>query len=201
MSLINAWVTPSAALVTVDTDGVRIDGTRLPVSKLLPIPHLGCVLALRGQFAFLQFLFLRCLSAGLDTFDQLIEALPELLAETESGIPQELMRVGRIGNEVIAVGYSDRKAAVTGRRFVKVDEAQGFSAEDFDFHVSPYDPATMAGLDVSHGNAEGIARAQVDYMRREFSAVCGGNLLVCHVTSKGIKLGTHCSLAALEKAA
>ena len=71
MSLLNAWILPAEAIIAVDTDGVGDEGERMPSSKMLLVPHLNAVLALRGQLALLSYLFTRALSGSFDSFDEL----------------------------------------------------------------------------------------------------------------------------------
>jgi hypothetical protein len=112
MSLLNAWVTPTEAIVAVDTDGAAADGARLPSSKLLPIPHLGAVLASCGQLAYLAFVYLRAITSGFATFDEMRDAMLAMLAAAEENIPAEFIAAGAagsaFGNELLAVGWSDR---------------------------------------------------------------------------------------------
>lgn len=181
MSLLNAWITPAAALVAVDTDGAGFDGARMSASKLLPIPHLNAVVAIRGQLAFLSFVFLRCISSPFESFDDLVDALPVVLREADRLIAAEYVVAGCAqGNELIAVGWSDRKGAMCGMQFVKRDAMERFTVEEADFHVSPYGTA-LSDLHIGPSNVEAIARAQVGWMRESFGAPCGGRLLLCNL--------------------
>jgi hypothetical protein len=192
MSLLNAWVLPSEILVAVDTDGVRIDGSRFASSKLLPIPHLqNAILALRGQAAFLQFLFVRCASAGFDTFDELNAALPEILVDMVESMPAELIVAAphvHTGNVLIAAGWSDERQAMLGRQFVQREAGQEFVAQDFTTLLTPW-PPELQDLPRTPQAADMIARAQVRWMRETFpNAIVGGKLVLCRLTRPGIEL-------------
>jgi hypothetical protein len=191
MSLLNAWISPTAAIVAVDTDGVGQDGARMPSSKLLPIPHLNAVLALRGQSALLSFVFVRCISSGFETFDQLADALPAMLIEAEDSVDDEHLVDGpQIGNELLAVGWSDRKGQMAGRQFVKRGDMTEFSETDAAFHVSPWH-ASLQRQKIEPQALDQIARAQVRWMRETFpNAACGGTLVVCSLNRKAMGL-TH----------
>lgn len=197
MSLLNAWVTPTEATVAVDTDGMDQEGGRIVASKLLTIPHLGAVIGLRGQAAFLAFTFLRCLSASHATFDEMLDSMPAHLAATDAELPPELIALegGEMGNELIAVGWSDRKAAMLGRRFVRRGGTLEFAIADFDLHISPWHQGTMNGLPVRKPSAiERIAAAQVDWMRSTFNAICGGQLLVCEVRRRSVTVSRRAAI-------
>ena len=187
MSLLNAWLTETDAIVTVDSDGVRDDGARLPSSKLLVIPHLNAVLAIRGQSAFLHFLFLRCASAGFDTFDEMCDALPDMIANMDASVPDELIAKNcRIGNELLVVGWSHRKMEMLGRQFVKRDEMTEYTDTEFSMHISPWDKS-MPHIPKEPKLFQEIAIAQVDWMRSTFpNAACGGTLIMAHITKDSV---------------
>lgn len=192
MSLLNAWVSATEATVAVDTDGVDHEGGRIVASKMLPIPHLNAVIGLRGQAAFLAFVFLRCISASHESFDEMLEAMPAHLAAGEGEVPDELLaRVGgEMGNELIAVGWSERKGAMLGRRFVKRGGMPTFSIADFDLHISPWDQLSMSGMRVRSAAAvEPIANMQAQWMRSTFGATCGGHLIVCQLGRRSLTIG------------
>jgi hypothetical protein len=189
VSLLNAWVAPYEAIVAVDTDGAVGDGSRIATSKLLAIPHLNTVLALRGQMAFLTFLHAQCLTSCFECFDDLNDAMPDLLAAAEQ-IPEELLVRGAVvGNELVVVGWSERQSRMLGRQFVKRGAMPEFSAKDCELHISPWDGDSMATLPRTAKAVEQLAGAQVRWMRQSFpNAACGGKLILAHVTKKGISM-------------
>lgn len=190
MSLLNAWVTPAEAIVAVDTDGATQAGERMPASKLLPIPHLNAVIALRGQAAFLALTFLRCVAGSFATFDELDAAMLEVLQDVEASLLPEMIAPGRIGNELITVGWSACQGRMLGRRFVKRDDMTAFEAAETNRHVSPWH-ASLQGTPTTSHKLEQLARAQVRWMRATFAnAACGGNLIVCRLTRKTLSLET-----------
>lgn len=203
MSLLNAWITPTDAIVAVDTDGVREDGARFPTSKLLPIPHLNAVIAMRGQSAFLAFLFLRCISSSFDSFDELNDAMPALLADVNETLPDEiLVKNCRIGNELLIAGWSNRRHRMLGRQFIMRDDMPEFAASEFDFHISPWHASSMSHLPRKAHAVEKLARAQVQWMRSTFpNAACGGKLLVCQIGRRSITTSHRSSFQIQEVAA
>lgn len=201
MSLLNAWITRTEAIVAVDTDGVDLDGKRMPTSKLLTIPHLNAVLGLRGQAAFLSFVFLRCLSSSFESFDEMNDALPLILEEADSLPDWSIAKDCRIGNEMLAVGWSDRRSRMLGRQFVKRDGMTEFSATDADFHVSPWH-SSMSHIQPTAAAVERIAREQVRWMRETYpGAACGGKLIVCNINKGSISMSHRFTFPAEEKAA
>jgi hypothetical protein len=192
MSILDAWVTPTEAIVAVDTDGARDDGSRFAASKMLPMPHLGCVLALRGQAAFLSMLFVACASAGFDSVDELDDVMPALLEEVHAGIPAHLFTSAahvKPGNELLLVGWSERRDAMLGRQFI-LRAGEPLTARDFGQHISPWDADAMRKVPTTPHDVDKIALAQVEWMRAKFdSPACGGKLLVAHVSQKGIAIG------------
>lgn len=202
MSLLNAWVDPAAALVAVDTDGATLTGERFPVSKLVTLPHIGAVLALRGQAAFLGFLFLRCLTSGFDTFDDLDEAMPEMLAGMEATIPPELIvRTGIAGTELVTAGWSNAQGRVIGRQYVKRGDSEAFTVRDLGMHVSPWHES-MKGLRTDADAVVTLAKAQTLFMKSAYDgAACGGSLLLCRVTRDGVTTGIRANLELEARAA
>ena len=67
MSLLNAWIAPDAAIVVTDSIGMAADGSPLHASKLMVVPHLGAVIAIRGQLALLTWLTVRANSTICST--------------------------------------------------------------------------------------------------------------------------------------
>jgi len=187
MSLLNAWIMRDEALVAVDSDGVDRDGGRMPTSKLLTIPHLNVVMGLRGQLAFLGLLFLRCISAGLDSYDELVAALPEMLVHVDDACPESLIVQTNIGNELVVAGWSVRRGRMAGRLFFKRDGMEAFQGSEIEsFFVSPWD-RSMPDIPKTPAAVEKISRAQVRWMRQSFpNAACGGKLITAVTTRKGV---------------
>lgn len=180
MSLLNAWIAPGEALVAVDTDGTRPDGERFSTSKMLALPHLSAVIALRGQAAFFHLLFLRALH--FQSFDQLAREMPGIIAETEAAIPDELIVSGVVGqgHELMLVGYSPMLERMVGLQFIRRDGKR--ERREVDKHVSPWH-RELAGTSIEPQDLEALAAAQVRWMRQTFeNAACGGSLLVCRIT-------------------
>ena len=190
MSLLNAWIAPDAAVIAVDTVGMAADGYPLHASKLVVVPHLGAVIALRGQLAWLAWLSVRANSAGFATFDDLLDAMPGALGEAEAVIGHHLNVLGGSapGHEIIVAGWSDRQGRMIGRQFVKRGDMTASIERDVDHHVSPWH-ASMDGLPLDPGGLEQLARGQVIFMRG-LGAHCGGRLTVARLSREGLNLQT-----------
>jgi hypothetical protein len=149
------------------------------------------VIGLRGQAAIFAFTYLQCITASHESFDAMLDAMPAHLAEADANVPENLVvhAAGMPGVELVAVGWSGRKAGILGRRFVKRGDMREFAIDDFDLHISPWDSEAMAGLQVKKpGALQRIAEAQVSWMRSMFGATCGGKLLVCNVTRRSMTI-------------
>lgn len=195
MSLLNAWVTPTEAIVAVDTDGAAGDGSRYPASKLMPIPHLNAVIALRGQCALIGFLTLRAMSSGFHAFDDLDDEMPSILEGMDGAMPPDLIvPTGLSGVELVTVGWSQRRRAMLGRQYVKRGDDLEYARRDLGIHVSPWNQ-TMQGTKTTAGAVLPLAKAQVRWMREAFpNAACGGNLLVARVSRNRVDIRIEASL-------
>ena len=190
MSLLNAWIAPQEAVVVTDAIGVAADGSPLPASKLLPIPHLGAVVGIRGQLALLTWLTVRANSAGFGALDDLLDAMPGMLAEAGAAIGDNLnvLAGSAPGYEIIVAGWSDRQGRMIGRQFVKRGDMTASIERDVDHHVSPWHPS-MDGLPLDPGGLEQLARGQVIFMRG-LGAHCGGKLTIARLTRGELNLQT-----------
>ena len=178
MSLLNAWVTKHEVIVAVDT--VCAGGT--VASKISPIPHLNAVLAMRGQSAFHTLLHMKCLNAGLCTFDDMNDRMLELLQAVEPWMSQDLLVPGCDLAEVVIAGWSHRRKSMEGWSFEKRGGATEFAQCEIVRHISPFD-ASMSALSLKSGAVEKLAAAQVQFMRKlSPGSHCGGDLIVCRLT-------------------
>lgn len=190
MSLLNFWASPQEAIVVVDTVGMAADGSPLHASKLMVVPHLGAVIGIRGQLALLTWLTVRANSAGFGALDDLLDAMPGMLAEAEAAIGAHLIVLAGSapGHEIIVAGWSDRQGRMIGRQFVKRGDMTASIERDVDHHVSPWHPS-MDGLPLDPGGLEQLARGQVIFMRG-LGAHCGGKLTIARLTRGEINLQT-----------
>lgn len=187
MSLLNVWIKPREALVAVDTEGVGGDGSRKPMSKVMTLPHLNAVIALRGNAHFLGALLHVCLSRTIASFDELLAEMPGNLALADALVPAALRHPEFPDTELIVVGWSLERSRMLGRLFAKRGEEQEFSGHDTEGCIAPYDAATMAHLPRTEHAVQKIARAQVRYMRSERN-IGGGVLILCRVDRQAVTM-------------
>lgn len=188
MSLLNFWASPQEAIVVTDSIGMAADGSPLHASKLVVVPHLGAVIALRGQLALLTWLAVRANSASFATCDDLLVAMPGMLVEATAAIDHLTVLAGSApGHETIIAGWSDRQGRIVGRQYVK-QGAMPPVERDVDHHVSPWHPS-MDGLPLDPGGIEQLARGQVIFMRG-LGAHCGGKLTVARLIRGELTLQT-----------
>jgi len=189
MSLLNAWIAPDAAVVAVDTVGQAADGSPLPASKLLPIPHLGAVIAIRGQLALLTWLAVRANSAGFATFNNLLNTIPNMLAKAAIDGQLNVLAGSMEKHTLLVAGWSDRQGRMIGRQLVKRGDMTASIERDVDRHISPWH-ASMEGLPIEPGGLEQLARGQALFMRTAFDAHCGGKLTIARLTRGELTLQT-----------
>ena len=191
MSLLNAWIAPDAAIVVTDSIGMAADGSPLHASKLVVVPHLNAVIAARGQLALLTWLSVRANSAGFGALDDLLDAMPGMLAEAGAAIGDNLnvLAGSAPGYEIIVAGWSDRQGRMIGRQFVKRGDMTASIVRDVDRHISPWH-ASMEGLPIEPGGLEQLARGQALFMRTAFDAHCGGKLTIARLTRGELNLQT-----------
>lgn len=114
MSLCNVWIERDRALVAVDTavQAAPPHG-HVEASKLIPIAHLGAVIAGRGQLLLITNTFLESVLMGAQTFDELVDRLPEfvrnVVGKLRAAIPDaRAYRDPAFYAEVHVVGWSER---------------------------------------------------------------------------------------------
>ena len=139
MSLLNAWVKPSEAVLAVDTEAVSEDGRFMQTSKLYPFAHLPAVFAARGAAVFHDCLAMQVYLSKVQSFDELVDRLPELIELAEGVASPHLglfdARFVNRGQEIVFAGWSHRRARMQGWIFRKVDDMD-LSAFDTVFHLA-----------------------------------------------------------------
>jgi hypothetical protein len=187
VSLLNVFLESESALVAVDTDGIARDGSRKAMSKLLTLPHLPAVIAMRGSAAFMAGLFHTCTSRGFDSFDELLDELALLLRIVDASVPGFLRDPAFPDIEIAVVGWSDRRSSMLARLYTKRGDEAEFTGRDSQGCIAPFDQASMAGIQRTADAVHDIARAQVRYMQAE-QGIGGGRLILCHVDRDGLSL-------------
>ena len=185
MSILNVSIDRDRALVAVDTLCQTGQGPRETL-KLYPLPHIGAVIAGRGQLAFLLQIHLEVI-LHCATFDDLvertIEALPPLFARLRAQPNAAAFGMGDGSDvqELVLVGWSPQAQAMQGWRWSQSDPRLGFTREE----IAPWlvSPALEPVGDLS--TATGmlhLARRQVTRWRPSApGGALGGRLLLAEL--------------------
>lgn len=124
MSILNAAITPTRALIAVDTDARAATGERTSASKLFYLPGSHVVVGFRGDLDFLQMLVAHVFAPIGDGLDAVARVMPDLARQ--SGIARrEMLKKARetypnlpdvaIGKqEILLVGWSAQRAGIFG---------------------------------------------------------------------------------------
>lgn len=199
MTILCAWISPAEAVVASDTVGqAHLDGSRRVLSKVKIIPHLNAVLAGRGVNLFFDLLALHGQNASCNSFDELIQEMPDLLSMTEAMTPADVLQggAGEPGFEVLVAGWSDREARMLGVVFQKRMGMEEAVRTEVNFCVAPWD-ASMPDIPKKVTRLQDIAREQVKWMRSQFGeAAAGGRLTVCRVTRRSMTVSNSINLDA-----
>ncbi len=190
MSLLNAWVQPSEAVLAVDTEAVSEDGRFVQTSKLYPFAHLPAAFAARGASVFHDCLAMQVHLSKVQSFDELVDRLPELidLAEAVAQPAAGLFdaRFVNRGQEIVFAGWSHRRARMQGWIFRKVDDMDHWQEGEIEhFHAPP--SSVAKGIPCEPAALELLAAAQVRYMK-DACGYGGGTLIVCRVSEHELVL-------------
>lgn len=185
MSLLNAWVSPKRAVISIDTYGRMPDGRICETTKILHLPHLRSVFAFRGDRWLVWDLLSRYhLSAADGDHDDVVAMLPELFAHTllvmnQSGKPAT-------DYQFAVVGWSERHGRMGGRWYTGNTAEGEFDVAELGARVAPWgqEPARIPDTDE---NVRWLAERQAAWLRASDEAG-GGRLLVASMTRDSYEL-------------
>ncbi|VTU29453.1 hypothetical protein H6CHR_03198 [Variovorax sp. PBL-H6] len=197
MSLFNVWVSPTKAMVIVDTEVKAQDGRYFEGSKMLTLPHANIVVAARGNTLFLSTLFsllhvaqcTRC-----DDFEALMFSALKTTTDQLKTLEQTFAFKHSIyDNEVALVGYSHYYGGMHCVAYESRDET-GFTAQEIsDAYYAPWDESwgpAPTGFPTP-GIARAIASEQMaDLLQMHPDKPFGGRLLLAELTREDIKVCT-----------
>lgn len=202
MTILNAWVEPERALIGLDTQYAAQGGSAQHISKLMPLVHMSAALGCSGSAFFMQTLFMLCQVSGSE-FDELVDALPQLLKYSSERITEVAERLGVAatmpldGQSVVIVGWSARAGRMIGRNFEQESRAEAFIAEDLNpYYNAPWDQS-LARLPESKtpGDMAQLARAQTALLREKApDAQSGGRFIVAELRRDGMTIAKVCDL-------
>lgn len=190
MSLLNCVTWADRALICVDTIGVSPEGRRAHYSKLIPLPHMPCIIAGRGLSEFLSAVAGTVNDKCAD-FDAVVVAFGQIVADIRanavaSAPRPELSATARF----LAVGWSQqcRKMLV---RIVRVDDGQ--VTEDFNDgrYISPYEAGWDVDVDAdTPERLYGLAIQQTRRFNSEHApvAMCGGESIIAELTRESMTI-------------
>lgn len=196
MSILNIWPSSTTAIVACDTAyattsaGVESLGSG-SMPKMLPLVHLGAVLAGRGNLLFLIEAWRFAVCGVYPSFDHLLDDLEALYAKATEGAAASAAAVGAAApasGELAVVGYSHRKAGVVS--VVLFSDGPAAGVERFELRDSWITPSDDAGLvsgplvdevPLTAQQAAGIMRHQVALYRGPSMVALGAPFVVATV--------------------
>lgn len=218
MSLLNVYMEKDRALIGFDTlatvmpnapslgDAFKqlADG-KAHMSKVAFLAHANVAIAHRGDAMLANSIFGALQLSGLQGFDAMVEAMPQLLGQAYAYVTgfrkQHYGMDDFPGAEIVLVGWSAALRRMEGVRWVRWPQDKGFAASpvgralllpDAEWAQTPEPPDTAEKMEV-------IARDQVAYVRREHATLnCGGRLLLAELTRDGLSVRTVADLEIAE---
>ncbi|HTM78927.1 MAG TPA: hypothetical protein VL133_15035 [Devosia sp.] len=219
MSIVNVVMERERALIGFDTlssamqalpDGVpgvaevmaRFNGG-IHMSKCLFLPHANVALAHRGDAMLAVSVGSAIQLAALSDFDAIVEAMPQLLAQSFAQVTalrkQQLGIEQFAGAEVILVGWSPALKRMEAVRWLRWPQDNGFAGSPVGHALLLPDAEWEQTPDVpdSAEQMERIARDQVAYVRAKHAGYnCGGRLLLAELTRDTLSVRTIADLEA-----
>lgn len=189
MSLMNILVERDRVLVGVDSAVDLGGGGIARTVKLLPLPHLGCVLAGRGTALLVPLVVfvsrIETLMGADDTFEGLADRLPRLLADTVSQLAD---RYGAplLEQQFALAGWSASAAQMQACVFTAPAGSRKFERTPVDeLWLGAWDDEAQ-GPPPDYADHEGmldLMRAQVADARERFpKVVVGGQCVTANIT-------------------
>ena len=149
MSIIAVFVNDDCALVGVDTATFTPSGDAAELSKLVPLVHMGAVIAYRGCALFLETFFGMCHMQGGD-FDALIDRMPAILTETSRAFTFNARQMGVTdptlleSHNVVLVGWSARAGRICCLGYEQKPAAKEFVGQEYSaWYFAPGSPTIM----------------------------------------------------------
>lgn len=194
MSLINVFVSDDAALIGFDTEGRWPDGRFSEVGKTLALPHIGAMLAFRGEV--LTFTGVSGIVSGFPgDFDALSDAMGGILSEAiRMIIAGGLDKHNAALAEVILVGYSPKAERIVGHFFKSTTPDSGVEeSRDFPQYYSPFfgfDEIKKLGIVADRKGMKALALSQYSLVRERVGddSPIGGRLFIAEVRKGGISI-------------
>lgn len=211
MTLLNAFVSHRKAMMLVDTEVLAMEKRRPAAhevraqerpyyfegSKMLALPHANVIIGGRGHNVFLSTL-LYLMHTRPGAFDEIEENMPSLLKiatgllKKEMGLFVGLFSTSIYAQEIVLVGYSERRGRMFCIAYRSADKS-GFEATEVDdaYH-SPWDLSWGMPFDVyTPEHARFLSTVQVDNaLALHPEAPFGGRLLLAELTKDELKMSS-----------
>lgn len=213
MSILNCWVSPTRAVLAVDTiSGAMVDAQhfRFHASKMFPVVHAPMLIAGRGLFSQIGHrvsLDVNSRGPAVESFDLIYPLLPETIRLAH----EDLIKQGRaLGiedrvlfepNELVAVGWSASRQRIEGSMYQVGPDGGVIVTSLLDsWTCGPGEPLAerdRAGLALpddppSLPELLEIARLQCDHIRARWDTeghggapIAGGRLIVAEMLTGG----------------
>lgn len=201
MSLVNVYLKPERALVSVDSlltvHFLGLKGGRNRYcrgGKLAVLPHQNAVIGCSGTVGFHQVLYAAAFEHTGD-FDDLLQAFPDTLKWCFRRFVslRWFFGLGFRGADVVdrqvvnLVGYSPRRQRVVGMAYEQETRREGFTASEIERHAScPWD-ASMGSLPepINEARIQLLAEAQIQYQEQVDPSIRSGDQLLVATVQKG----------------
>lgn len=191
MTILNVHLEKERALVAVNSEGIRIDGSSTSYAcKLHALPLQNAVLALRGHVSMGAGIYLDCCSSFAD-FDELVALFPKLVERRHQMLKDEVEQAGvqvDLGAQVVLIGWSSRWKQIVGlwcelSDELKVTKLEGSFVGPWPDHWPPRPhewPSTVAEMTE-------VAREQARLAEQHHPGnAWHGNLLIAELTPESI---------------
>ena len=189
MSLLNVWLSPSRAVVCVDTKSSTLDREHFgESSKMALAPHSGVIVAVNGYALALRSLFAWLCNNSQD--DTSIDGISDWMSG-QLNDPEIKAGIDAAGLVAVFVGYSKRTKKYRGIRIAKHDSTDFSAKEISPYMLLPGDPWPATALPVPDNRYAclNIARRQVEWARKNHPGEpIGGRLLMAEVSQKEAKI-------------
>lgn len=208
MSLCDVWVTPTTAMVVVDTEVAQIAGCgdrRGEASKMLYLPHANIVIAGRGTPMFLNGLHSHMHMLPHASFDAYAEAMPAALQQVASWLQAQLAAIQAQGvtlpadllnahreQQLALVGYSHALREMVCLTYESKDDTGLSEGDDVAEWCSPWQASWGESMDVkTPEHARAMATDQIARALEEMpDSAHGGRLLLAELTREDCRFST-----------
>lgn len=207
MSILCLYASKNRASICVDTAVGTSNGARFAQTKLMPLGHVPCVLAVSGATELLAAVYTAC-CYGDWSYERLVKELPAVLLAGLSALLEKYpgdASALRAPNRVALVGWSPEARMILPTVFQYQPEAHQFDAANVSWFAAPAEAIDRRfGGITSDTHLISVASDQVRWVKEHWAtlpgacqfgeeAVAGGGLLLatvdrCSVSIRKVRL-------------